>query len=872
MPVPGQKISAGQLIRKPNEDEEKVAALRLLEQKIGDFFSGATKPLKRMGQIYREERLTGRALVESSYKDEGSIWDRAKRLLFGTSQYVFSPLTAFAQGIVREPIEEAGKEAGLPEEVAEFAGKLGEAAVYTVPIGGTIKSAMMRKYPGLKAGEKAAEALARMPKPKKTKIAEEVVGQRAAAREAIKSAEMPKMKASPKALAEAKVRENLVGNITVAAEDALKGNYDSSRRIFRQIGEHLQIGDIDVGAIPEILKKHNLSPAQFAKAYEEVVSSSGRILQQHSVLRKKLLKAFKDSPEAIAMLETKFAQDPVYAIDKALEAFGSLENFRRAMLVGQIATGMRNIWSQTGRITIGALDDSLQGIIRKTFSVEKHNLNEVAEGLNTVVATINRLNPRARKQLFNILEENHNVLSKVRLFSQPVHEVALTGKFATLVNSLNRAQEFFFRRIAFEAKLRSLLNRKGLKFSSIDPKFVPKDIVEEAANYALEMTFAASPKSKSVQNIVRWWTKFPGLTTINPFPRFHFGNALPFIYEHSPLGYLQAVGPKAIKELASGDPTRFAKYASRATIGSLMLDSAMRIRQSKYAGEKWYEIKVGEDEKTGKSKVMDVRAYAPLSTHLFLAEALTNPGKLEAKDWWQLGIGLNRVAGTGLVALDWIRARTGEGLRKQVMNFAGQYTASFGTPFRTLSDFYAGIDPEEAFYRDYRESPFIAPFLLNFPKISQRVPAKYSPTKRGRIVKGEPIADIPSGIFRQVTGVSFRTKTAIEREVDRVGLDWTRVIPRTGVPHADREISKRMGYLVEKVGPLLVRDNANYAKLSEPAKRIALAEMFKWAREQARRDLAVDNPKLALEISIEGMSGDLRKLLEGGIKPGTRVR
>ena len=361
------------------------------------------------------------------------------------------------------------------------------------------------------------------------------------------------------------------------------------------------------------------------------------------------------------------------------------------------------------------------------------------------------------------------------------------------------------------------------------------------------MTFAASPKSNAAKNILQGFKNIPGLTTIQPFPRFAYANALPFILEHSPLGYGKAFSSKTLEALASGKPEMFAKAASRATAGTLMLMSAWQIRQSEYAGERWYEIKIGD-------KTIDTRAFAPFSTYLFLAEALTKPEKLKATDFAQAAIGLNRVAGSGLVIVDLLRARGGETAKNITEKFIGQYAGSFAVPARTVKDFYSEIDPEEAIYRDTRENPLIAPFAQNIPGISQLLPEAISPLKVKRMKAEEPG-------FRQLTGLSQRTKTIVEKEVDKIVLPYNRIFSRTGIPEADRKISQYMAPLIEKAAPKLFQNN-QYKEQSIVGKRILLSELFKDARTQARKKLALKNPKLYLKISIEGLSSDIEKVMQ----------
>jgi hypothetical protein len=217
------------------------------------------------------------------------------------------------------------------------------------------------------------------------------------------------------------------------------------------------------------------------------------------------------------------------------------------------------------------------------------------------------------------------------------------------------------------------------------------------------------------------------------------------------------------------------------------------------------------------------------------------------------------------VALDWVRAKTGESLKKQVQNFAGQYFGSFLVPMRTLGDAYSAIDQKENVMRDYRESPLVAPALLNLPKFSQIVPEKPSPVKSGPVMRGEPVKvmgiEVPAGIFRQLTGLSKRTKTKVEREIDSIGMEWTSVTPRTGVTQADRYISKYMAPRVEKLVPKFIESN-NYQRLSKPMKRVALSRVFSEIRKEANKEFALRHGALALKVALERQRADIKEELK----------
>ncbi len=859
------------------KDLNKSSQLQKVVDTIKGGVSAVTDPIKRTWDIYNKEREAGRELVAGAI--ENPSWKKTPlQIALGTAQYTLSPLTAIGKGVVGPAAKETAKKmsfspfahVGIPDKdynlpiigqvnPVEMIGKLGEEAIYFIPLGGTVRGAMMagKSYaPGLKAAEKAAAF--KLPKTVAKKADDTLAAGvekiekpfDTGIRQAIKDAPPIGMETEGplKAIAKPQVSTEVIDELTKGAAEALKGNFDESERIFRQLGSYVAKGEFEPKFIPEFLAKHDLTPAQFAKAVESGGSESGRYLGYLSRMRKQMRVAFKDEPEALAILEKAYKETPAYTLDKVFGFVGKAVNTWRASLTGQVATGMRNVTSQGIRVfVISALDEALQVAIKGVFSGEKFTINQMREGLNTYISAISQMKSSGRKRLNSILNANHSALSKGRLFSQPVHEVSLGGKWAHAVNTLNRTQEFFFRRVAFESKLRQLLSRKGMSFNNIDPKKIPEEMFAEATNYALEMTFAASPKTAAAQKFVKAWTESP-LVLVNPFPRFNFANAVPFAFEHSPLGYLNAVKPSTLKALASGNPDAFAKAASRATLGSLFLDSALRFRQSKHAGEKWYEIKV-------KEKTIDVRAYAPFSTYFFIAEAIAHPERLKPADYAQAAVGLNRIAGSGLVITDWLRAETGESFMKQVQNFAGQFLSGYTVPLRTAKDVYSAFDPEENKYRDYRESPLIAPTMLNLPKVSQMVPEKPSPTGK--------VEDKAwwQGLLRQMTGLTVKDKNSVQKEIDKIGLRWSSVAPRTGIARADRMISAEMAPIVERQIPALINKDV-YKSRSNEVKQILLSDEFGRIRAAATQSVSRKFPELGREIKLGNLPKNFRKMFE----------
>lgn len=138
------------------EDKRKTHALNVFFDGVKSLAADAFYPVKRVGQIYSREAKEGRAAVKDAYENPG--WLKTPLgIVGGALQYTFAPVTAIAQGIVGEPVQESLTRAGVPEDVAKFAGKLGEEAVYFVPAGSSISRVMMASTPGLKAKEAAID-------------------------------------------------------------------------------------------------------------------------------------------------------------------------------------------------------------------------------------------------------------------------------------------------------------------------------------------------------------------------------------------------------------------------------------------------------------------------------------------------------------------------------------------------------------------------------------------------------------------------------------------------------------------------------------------------------------------------------------------
>ncbi len=81
------------------------------------------------------------------------------------------------------------------------------------------------------------------------------------------------------------------------------------------------------------------------------------------------------------------------------------------------------------------------------------------------------------------------------------------------------------------------------------------------------------------------------ISLIASFPRY-LSNATRAIYEFGPWGITRFISPSWSSKLLKGDEEAL-RLMARVFIGTLMFWAAVYLRNNpKYAGEKWYEIKI----------------------------------------------------------------------------------------------------------------------------------------------------------------------------------------------------------------------------------------------------------------------------------------
>ncbi len=629
-----------------------------------------------------------------------------------------------------------------------------------------------------------------------------------------------------------------------------------------------------------------------------------------------------------------------------------LDNVRRAMLVGQLSTTMRNVTGQVMRLGVDVLDESLLWGMQHALKAIGRDVHPTAHPLDAVrilhqatwsLLSLGRgqiarrsqlltelvlgtethpgiMDPRFRNRLFNVFASDIAAGTRDQGIVARGMERILPGleTAARMVNTLNRGQEFIFRRAIFAGKLDTeirnlggkgladaiathneltgdmqarfgrdwLKSREARNTALADPRHfnnaVPEAAVSKAIQSALEMTFADNPAYGSGwYHWIKLVNKTP-LTLVTPFARFMYVSAK-FTYQYNPTGYLKLLSAEERTKLGKGDSVAIA----RATVGTAMLLAAYWMRDSEDAGEKWYQFYI-----PGTKKTVDIRPYNPFAAHFFIADiihrwkgdatwpevfAAAAHGKVPAKtrlysmgwrDWLEGILSTNLRAGTGLAIVDSLfRGAVSIGSAADVSGtigrFAGEYVSGYLTPLQTIADFFAGADADSRVVRDRRLNPFVGPIAARVP-LAAHIPALAQPELELATRAGPAIN--PHPVLKQFTGLLVSDpQNALERELSRLQFTPQEIFTSTTSPAADALVKHYMGPLLEEnLVPVVTSDG--YRGLSDAEKGYYLHELLGPVRKVAKGLAMAERPDLFEDLHRRSLR---QRLLEREISSTT---
>ena len=646
-------------------------------------------------------------------------------------------------------------------------------------------------------------------------------------------------------------------------------------KISDQITQLLGSKALSIPEMDGILQKYGMTFTDFANGvFRPAIADAGRRLQTLSALERQLnlLARKAGTPEEIGRLADVARQVDASVIGQSW--WQRADQIRRGLLVTQLATAVRNFETQVGRVGMDTIQSTIDAGLQRAFGLPRtasplegldalgnifYNPRVTAADVESVLSKF----PLAKDRLFNVYAsdiatragESNIVLRGVDKALQGAQDAV------GFLNTPNRVQEFLVRRAVFQASLAQRLRAQGRDLAQIIAENRTDDIPTAAVNAsvqkALEITFAQQPVRGSISEaFVRLVNKAgPFLTSAIPFPRF-LTNSLKFYFEFSPLGVLKLLSPVERAAFAAGNT----QAISRAVIGTAMLGAAYQLRTSQYAGEKWYEAQLPS------GKTIDLRPFNPFMSYLFVADMIRRKREgtlynLNIQDVATALLSANVRAGTGLYLVDkalqqFANLGSAEQRIRALQTFAGTLAAGTLTGFQQVYDALAQFDASLRIQRETRTEPFLGPIKSKIPGLAQTLPEAQLPTRAGPGIRDEPL-------LRQATGITLNVpKNALEQELDRLQFTRQDILPSHGDPNADLLIAKYMGPLAEQAGVRLVQ-SVSYQRLrSDDAKRVVLKNVLAQVRGAATIAATRENPKLFLQIRLQNLPLEERRMLQ----------
>jgi hypothetical protein len=666
---------------------------------------------------------------------------------------------------------------------------------------------------------------------------------------------------------------------------------DPKKPISLQLQELWQSGKYDVPTIiSRIAENNKITPEEFTS----YIYPSARQAGQELAFWSKVAKAYKQKLDPNGTFDTGAG---------TLGVLKRLDNIRRGLLVTRLSTSVRNYLSQSARVGLEtvqagfdlALQQAIRPFVKDKIQFDKSAVSPLSH-FQGLINNFTQWNPKIHKEiktLTNKIFENFPK-EKDRLFLNYASDVKSSSGLANkkgilnrveggvdLLNIVNKTQEYITRRAVFLSRLDEAVKANGKFYKNKTLEQLTKDgelnllrpsEITVAIDKALETTFAKDFNA-SKGGFDRFAAKFIDvinsapflLTNIIPFPRFLM-NAVKFQYDYSPLGILSFLSKGARAELSRGNTS----VLSKATLGTGMILAAYALRNQSYAGEKWYEFKVGD-------RTVDVRPFNPFASYLFLGDVIKRyqEGTLRNLD----------VKGIASVLFG-IRGTTGVYLVDSLINFftdpdfssenfaqkgivglkrlLGETAAGYLTPFQNFTDVYAQFFPEARAVKETGGAEFTGAFTRRFP--GSNLPTLTSPTSyivdQNGIPRASPIYK-QDPLLTQVTGLSFiAPKNPAEKELDRLGFEQREIFKSTGIPELDRAYKDKFAVAIG-FGLSTIVSQPQYQALPDSFKSLYVKKYLESARSSIKQEMQKDTSLVPYitENKLNSLDKDTRRVI-----------
>jgi hypothetical protein len=668
---------------------------------------------------------------------------------------------------------------------------------------------------------------------------------------------------------------------------------------------------IDDAVLEQAIRREGLSVEQFAQANLMTVSDAARVMQQYSAASKILNRMTQIDPEAAKIVDGLFNKPDEYvsALGRIGQATRTLERESKAFVVSGIGTTVRNVMGTSVALTYNSAASLIEGAMYtvgrtldgaasgKRIETAMSSLGDTFRDAFSVYGYMAK-NGLSTEVTNNLLQHNpalrNNLLSATQ--ESTTNELS---KAAQVFNTLNVAQDAFFRKAIFNAAVEKHMRRAGLDMYQVigEGKAIPASILQQATDETLKATFSYTPKvqKKGIQtfesgaeaagNLFVKAAEFPGGSLLVTFPRF-MSNAIAFQYRYSVFGaasgaedvlrgsLLKASGSNAGDGLIRQGQENIAK----GVVGTAALAAAYDYRLNNQDTD-WYNMKKDD------GGTYDTRSIFPLGPTLAVADFLAKRKLgLEPKtaEMVESIVGMKMPAGTQAQLLDQVFAavsseKDADKLEIAIGKVLGDFTARFVQPFAVKSayEFLDLFREEGSIQRDPNvitgdKTVMGMPVPALVEAGAQRVQSKLPILKESLPEAVPRLRDGPvykeGEFFYSLVGVrETPAKTPAESEIVRLGIDPYKLYgPSSGDKAYDRAF-------VEAANPLVIEtikramSDERYKKLSPSEQKMALgnsvSEMTSVARDITDARFMSEDLLRVKKMQFNKLTSDERKII-----------
>jgi hypothetical protein len=660
---------------------------------------------------------------------------------------------------------------------------------------------------------------------------------------------------------------------------------DAIKDVFMTIEQRTKEGDVDVPKIDDTifeaaLERANINLKEFAEAARTTVGDGATIMQGYSAAAKIIRRAMDIDPEAKKLIDNLYgrSQEVPSSYGWLGEGIRRIERESKALVTSAIGTTMRNMMGTTVGLSFDAAKNLLESstfAVGKTIKAgyniavrgEKYEKGAISKGISDIVKdsfntltyltnagitaevtdAILKHNPRIQRQIFHALQETGN------------EELSAVSRFAS---TFNVAQDVLFRRAIFTASIERQMRRAGMDMYEIlaQNKRIPADVIKNAADQALMGTFSFMPKKGIANNFVRFF-EAPGMSLINPFPRFMV-NAISFQMKYNPVVAGARMASDASQALLkkNKDPAMSERLGRRAVermsegiVGGAAILAAYQYRSENEDLKAW-------ELKNDDGSVIDTRAIFPVGPILIMGDLfhklMNNKfSEVKVRESLETLAGMKIPGGTQFTLLEnlpelaegVLEGFQGKEADKALVaagRLVGDFVTRFIKPLQPLNAFVETFDKEMQIARDPN---VITSDDLVMESAMNRVKAKFPiealpedvveplPEAVSYFREGPPVR--AGEFFNTLTGLRAQpAANRLEKEVKELNIEPYTFFPSSGLRTLDREIIKSaLPYVEELVFERM--DREDYKDMSIYQKRIAFQTAMREAIATGREEV-----------------------------------